>query len=121
MAEEPIVLTIPGIDDDNPSVLLHVEQHKTAKSWRLNLTATDGSDPFSKSFDKEEFLKLKAKNYHGSDADLEAAIRSVLLQEPNIAANTVDHGKIEVFASLVEGKCITVLIRKQVGEISVRF
>ncbi|KAI9774930.1 MAG: hypothetical protein M1840_000146 [Geoglossum simile] len=120
--QPPQVLRIPRSDANSDSfILLHVLPVGSSSSapLDLDLTATEGENPYTGSVRQKTLAKLRAKNYAGDDGEW-AAILSVILLRQKPEGSGVEAMKGLVVVASLNGDNLMVTFRKDIGGIMQR-
>ncbi|KAE8348497.1 hypothetical protein BDV28DRAFT_143340 [Aspergillus coremiiformis] len=124
LGPSPRVLCIPRSDDPDSYVLVHITRTGSTL-LDLDITATEGENPYVGTVRQSHLKELRTKNYQGDDEEWKRIVLQVLGQLEDSAGKVNLRQDIESSASIIgarghEGKEIIITIRKRIQSITLR-
>ncbi|KAI9041718.1 uncharacterized protein KD926_006617 [Aspergillus affinis] len=117
------VLRIPRSDQPESSVLLRVAGSDRFSS-SLDLIATEGENPFTRTVQRAQLKELRTKNYHGSDEEWAQIVWYIFGQAAESVGHVGSFHGIESSATICESdsasKELVISIRKRIEGITQR-
>ena len=99
-------------------VLVHTKQ-QDLKTFKLVLDATEGENAYTKTITRNDFKKVRARAFQGSDEELEAAILWIFLRHDPTSEHTRTTSTTEAAATVTAEDRISLSLRRRIEGITV--